>query len=84
MTRGSGGLVGFAVENGLVGPDLAKVLLNGCEDGALSPGKFWPVAQHFTVAELRRGRSESTRSRSVSVMASRAFSGITVTYEHEP
>ena len=84
VTRNGGGLVQFAVQNHLVSEDVARVLLNGCEEGALKPEKVWPVVQHFTVAELRAALGIDSRPVGLGDDVSRAFKGITVTFEHQP
>ena len=84
VTRSGGGLVGSAVKNHLVGEDVAKLLLNGCEQTALTPERFWPVVQHFTVAELRSALGIDAQPVGLGDGISRAFPGITVTYQHEP
>ena len=61
----------------------AKLLLNGCERSALSPEAFWPVVQHFTVAELRAAFGIDTPVGLEAAMTC-AFPGITVTYEQQP
>jgi dienelactone hydrolase len=84
VTRKGGGLVQFAVQNHLVSEEAARVLLSGCEETALKPEKVWPVAQHFTVAELRAALGIDSRPVGLGDDVSRAFKGITVTYEHQP
>jgi dienelactone hydrolase len=84
VTRSGGGLVGLAVKNHLVGEDVAKLLLNGCEKTALTPEMFWPVVQHFTVAELRSALGIDAQPVGLGDGVSRAFPGITVTYQHQP
>jgi dienelactone hydrolase len=80
VTRDGGGMVTMAVEQHLVPDALAKVLLNGCEPNALAPERFWPVAQHFTVPELRLALGEDVPPAALSTDAARAFPGLTVTY----
>jgi dienelactone hydrolase len=53
VIRGGGGLIEFARQNHLVAENLLKLGLNGCAKRDTDPKKFWPVVQHFTVAELR-------------------------------
>jgi dienelactone hydrolase len=84
VTRNGGGFVGYAVQNQLVPPDLAKILLNGCEETALTPEQFWPVVQHFTIAELRVTLGVDEKPIGLGDSITRAFPGITVAYEHQP
>ena len=84
VSRSGGGMVQYAVDNHLVTQGLAKLLLNGCEKTAVAPEMFWPVAQHFTVAELRTALGIDARPVGLGDAISRAFPGVTVTYQHEP
>ncbi len=53
VIRGGGGLIEFARQNHLVAENLLRFGLNGCQKKDTDPTQFWPVVQHFTVAELR-------------------------------
>jgi predicted dienelactone hydrolase len=53
VIRSGGGLVSFAREQHLVSDSLLKLAVNGCDAQHVDPAKFWPIAQHFTVAEMR-------------------------------
>lgn len=84
VSRSGGGMVQYAVKNHLVNEGLAKLLLNGCEKTALTPEKFWPVVQHFTVAELRAELGTDAQPVGLGDGIARAFPGVTVTYQHRP
>ena len=75
VTRSGGGMVQYAAKNHLVSQALAKLLLNGCEKTALTPEKFWPVVQHFTVAELRAALGIDAQPVGLGDGISRAFPG---------
>jgi len=77
---GGGGLVGFAESVHLVSPDLAKLANNGCTIKDLPPERFWPIAQYYTVAELRHGLGIDRNPIGLSAPAARQFPGFTVTY----
>jgi dienelactone hydrolase len=83
VTENGGGMVGFAIENGLVPEIASKQLLNGCEKTALTSEQFWPVAQHFTVAELRAGLGIDAQPVGLSAEIARSFPGIPVSFEQE-
>ncbi len=53
VIRGGGGLIEFARQNHLVAENLLRLGINGCQKSDVDPTKFWPIVQHFTVAELR-------------------------------
>ncbi len=53
VIRGGGGLIEFASQNHLVAENLLRFGLNGCQKRDMDPKEFWPIVQHFTVAELR-------------------------------
>jgi predicted dienelactone hydrolase len=53
VIRRGGGLIEFARQNHLVAENLLEFGLNGCRKRDTDPKEFWPVVQHFTVAELR-------------------------------
>jgi dienelactone hydrolase len=81
VLKSGGGVVQFAIDNRLIPESLATLVVNGCEDTALTPEKFWPVAQHFTVAELRTALGIDATPVGLGARAARAFPGITVTYQ---
>jgi len=83
VTRAGGGMVGFAIENDLVPKNLAKLLLSGCEESALPAEEFWPVAQHFTVAELRTSLGIDATPVGLGAGITRAFPGVAVTYRQQ-
>ena len=61
--RQGGGLINFAVANHFTTPQLAALGINGCQASDLSPKRFWPVVQYYTVFQLKTalaGRSSST------------------------
>jgi dienelactone hydrolase len=82
VTRSGGGMVQYAVNSHLVDHALAQLLLNGCEKTALAPERFFPVVQHFTVAELRSALRIDTEELGLGDNISRAFPGVTITYRH--
>jgi dienelactone hydrolase len=51
--RNGGGLIGYAVANHLVTPQLAKLGINGCQKTDPAPPRFWPVVQYYTVFRLK-------------------------------
>src|SRR5262249_5614868 len=53
VIRDGGGFPAYARDNHLLAPPLLRIALNGCDTRDLAPAQFWPVVQHFTVAELR-------------------------------
>jgi predicted dienelactone hydrolase len=53
VIRDGGGLVSFAREQHLVSDSLLNLAVNGCDAQHVDPAKFWPIVQHFTVAEMR-------------------------------
>jgi dienelactone hydrolase len=84
ITRSGGGLVGYAIKNHLVAPGLAPLLLNGCASTNLAPETFFPVAQHFTVAELRAELGIDPQPVGLGDAITGAFPGVSVTYRHKP
>jgi dienelactone hydrolase len=84
ITRSGGGLVGYAIKNHLVAPGLAPLLLNGCGRTNLTPEAFFPVAQHFTVAELRAELGIDPQPVGLADSITSAFPGVSVTYRHKP
>jgi dienelactone hydrolase len=83
VTKDGGGMVGFAIANHLVPENLVAQLMNGCEKAALTPEQFWPVVQHFTVAELRTELGIDAQPVGLDAGSTRAFPGIPVTYEQQ-
>jgi dienelactone hydrolase len=79
-----GGMVNYAIENGLVPAGAAQVLLNGCEETAASSHEVWPVVQHFTVAELRAAFGIDAEPVGLESGVARAFGEIDLTYEQQP
>ncbi len=51
--RDGGGLIGYAVANHLVKPQLAELGINGCQKSDPAPQRFWPIVQYYTVFQLR-------------------------------
>jgi len=83
VTESGGGMVGYGIESGAIPKPTAKLLLNGCERSALAPEAFWPVVQHFTVAEVRAALGIDTPAGLDAAMTC-AFPGIVLTYEQQP
>ena len=50
--RNGGGLIGYAVANHLVSPQLARLGINGCQKSDPAPPRFWPIVQYYTVFQL--------------------------------
>ncbi len=84
VTRAGGGSVKFAIDSHLVPADEAPILLNGCGAADLKSERFFPVVQHFTVAELRSVFGIDTQPVGLSDGITRAFPRIKVTYRHQP
>src|SRR5262249_37088363 len=84
VTKRGGGMVKFAIDHGLVSPSLTQVLLSGCEDTAITSAKFWPVVQHFTVAQLRASLGIDPRPVGLDARVVHAFPGVEVTYDAQP
>jgi dienelactone hydrolase len=51
--RSGGGLIGYAVANHLIKPQLAELGINGCQKSDPAPQRFWPIAQYYTVFQLK-------------------------------
>jgi dienelactone hydrolase len=84
ILRSTGGMVQYAIDQGLVPAGPAKLLVNGCEPAALSPKEFWPVVQHYTVAELRSALGIDAPRVGFSAASAQMFPGVSVTYEEQP
>ena len=84
IRNGGGGLVGFAESVHLVSPSLAKLANNGCTTKDLPPQRFWPIAQYYTVAELRHGLGIDPSPTGLSAPSAGQFPGFTVIYRQHP
>jgi predicted dienelactone hydrolase len=84
VIRGGGGLVQFALKNHFITPGLAKLATNGCASNDMDPAQFWPVVQHFTVAELRDALGIDPQPVGLGDGIVNAFDGVKVVYRHEP
>lgn len=51
--RSGGGLIGYAVANHLIKPQLAELGINGCQKSDPAPQRFWPIVQYYTVFQLK-------------------------------
>jgi dienelactone hydrolase len=84
VIRAGGGLVEFARRNRLVSENLLRLATNGCAQSDLDPARFWPVVQHFTVAELRNRLGIDPQPAGLGDGIATAFGEITIAYEHQP
>jgi hypothetical protein len=82
VIRGGGGLIEFARQNHLVADNLLQLGLNGCQKRDTDPKEFWPLVQHFTVAELR-GVLLDAQPVGLGDGITRAFPDLTM-YTHSP
>ena len=65
-------------------PDsLVALARDGCEPDNLAPSDFWEVAQHFTVAHVRKAFSLHSEPRGLTAGAAGLFEDITVDYRFE-
>src|ERR1700688_357627 len=80
IRSGGGGLIGFALSVHLVSPANARLGINGCTTKDLSPERFWPIAQYYTVAELRHGLGIDRNPTGLSAPSAGQFPGFAVTY----
>ena len=65
-------------------PDsLVALARDGCEPDNLAPSVFWEVAQHFTVAHVRKAFSLNSEPRGLTAGAAGLFEDITVDYRFE-
>jgi dienelactone hydrolase len=81
IRNGTGGLVGFAISNHLVSPQLAKLAVNGCTKTDLPPQRFWPIVQYYTVAELRSGLGIDHSTATLGGQSAGQFPGFAITYQ---
>lgn len=84
VIRRGGGLIEFARQNHLVSEQLLQLGLNGCELKNLDAATFWPVVQHFTVAELRSALGIDKQPVGLGDGIVHAFPGVTLTSTHQP
>jgi dienelactone hydrolase len=84
ITHAGGGPVKLAIDNHVLSPAAATLFLNGCGKGDLTPERFFPVVQHFTVAELRDVFGIDASPVGLGDGVTHAFPGVTVTYRHVP
>ena len=82
ITRAGGGPVKFAIDSHTLSHAAAKLFLNGCGKADLTPERFFPVVQHFTVAELRDVFRIDASPVGLGDGVTQAFPGVTVTYRH--
>ncbi len=82
VIRGGGGLIEFARQNHLVAENLLRLGINGCQKSDADPKAFWPVVQHFTVAELRNVLLDA-QPVGLGDGITRAFPDVTL-YTHSP
>lgn len=80
--RSGGGLVGFAMSLHLVSAELAKLAVNGCQKDNLTPARFLPVVQYYTVVALRLGLHLSTATDELGAPPAGAFPGVHVEVQH--
>jgi len=76
--------VKWAIDNGQIAPAAATIVLNGCGPADLKSERFFPIVQHFTVAELRSAFGIDTKPVGLGDGITQAFPGIEVTYRHQP
>jgi dienelactone hydrolase len=84
VTKAGGGSLKYAIDNHLVPASATTILLNGCGKTDLPSEKFFPVVQHFTVAELRSVLGVDPQPVGLGDGVTRAFPGVTVRYRHQP
>jgi hypothetical protein len=84
VIRGGGGLIEYARKNKLVSGELLDLATNGCAKKNLDPQRFFPVVQHFTVAQLRDVFGIDSQPVGLGDGVTGAFDGVEVTYEHQP
>jgi len=84
VIRAGGGLVEFARQNHLVSDQLLALALNGCAKTDIAPQQFWPVVQHFTVAELRSVFGQDPQPVGLGDSIVNAFGAVKVKYQHQP
>lgn len=81
--RQGGGLINFAVANHFTTPQLAALGINGCQMSDLSPTRFWPVVQYYTVFQLKTALAGRSSSVAVPEPATGTFPGVTVAVTQE-
>ena len=84
VIRQGGGLLEYARKNHLTSDELVALGENGCAATDLPPERFWPVVQHFTVAELRSEFGIDPRPVGLDDSITTAFGDIPVEYQHTP
>jgi predicted dienelactone hydrolase len=84
VTKNGGGMVRYAIDHELVAEPAAKLLMNGCEPTAAAPDEFWPVVQHFTVAEIRAALGLDASPVGLGPAIERAFPSPSIEYEQQP
>jgi predicted dienelactone hydrolase len=84
VTKNGGGMVRYAIENQLVAEPAAALLMNGCEPTASTPDEFWPVVQHFTVAEMRAALGLDASPVGLGDAVTGAFPSPSIEYEQQP
>jgi dienelactone hydrolase len=84
VIRAGGGLVEFARQNHLVADNLLGLALNGCKSTDIMPEQFWPIVQHFTVAELRSVFGQDPQPVGLGDSITAAFGAVKVKYQHQP
>jgi dienelactone hydrolase len=84
VIRAGGGLVEFARQNHLVSDNLLGLALNGCKATDIAPQLFWPIVQHFTVAELRSVFGQDAQPVGLGDSIANAFGAVKVKYQHQP
>ncbi len=84
VIKSGGGLIQFAIANHLVNPKLAQLGFNGCNANDIDAAKFWPIVQHFTVAELRSVFGQDPTPVGLGAGITEAFAPVGITYLHSP
>jgi dienelactone hydrolase len=89
VIRAGGGLIEFARRNHLVADNLLALGLNGCKSTDIAPAQFWPIVQHFTVAELRSVFGQDPHpvglgDAMTTAFDTTAFGGVRIKYQHSP
>jgi predicted dienelactone hydrolase len=84
VIRQGGGLVEFARKNKLVSEQLLALATNGCAKEDLAPAEFFPIVQHFTVAQLRDVFGIDPEPVGLDDPITTAFGDINITYAHQP
>ena len=84
VIRQGGGLLEYARKNHLTDDTLIALGENGCAATDMPPEQFWPVVQHFTVAELRNALGIDPQPVGLDDSITTAFGGVPVEYQHTP